>query len=77
MPPRSTGSGQAESRTELARRLYREFYVACFWHRKPDLVVTEDMIPLIIRGLRTHGGRRGLLAAARLADSEAASDECP
>jgi hypothetical protein len=77
MPPPHTGSAQKpESRTELARRLFREFYAGCFWHLKPDLVVTEDMIPIIIRGLRTHGGRRGLLAAVQLEESEASPDEC-
>jgi hypothetical protein len=51
---------------DLANRLFREFYTTCFWHLKPDLVVTEALLPLIVKGLRTHGGRRGLLAAARL-----------
>jgi hypothetical protein len=67
---------QSESRIELARRLYREFYAACFWHLKPDLVVTEEVIPIILHGLRTHGGRRGLLAAAQLEEREVSSDEC-
>lgn len=55
-------------RVERANRLFREFYTACFWHMKPDLVVTEAMIPIIVRGLRTYGGRRGMLAAAELAE---------
>ena len=72
MPPPHTGSARKpESRSELARRLYREFYAACFWHLKPDLVVTEDLIPIIIHGLRSHGGRRGFLAAAQLEVPEA------
>jgi hypothetical protein len=65
----------SESRIELARRLYREFYAACFWHLKPDLVVSEQVIPIILRGLRAHGGRRGLLAAAQLKEQEVSSDE--
>jgi hypothetical protein len=56
----------AESRLELANRLFREFYASCFWHHRPDLVITEDLIPLVVQGLRSHGGRKGLLAAARL-----------
>jgi hypothetical protein len=52
----------------LANRLYREFYTACFWHMKPDLVVTEAMIPVVVKGLRTYGGRRGMMAAAELAE---------
>ena len=54
------------ARLKLASALFREFYASCFWHMKPDLIITEELIPLIIKGLRTHGGRRGLLAAARL-----------
>jgi hypothetical protein len=76
LPPDAGTARKAESRVDLARRLYREFYAACFWHLKPDLVVTDEVIPIIVRGLRQHGGRRGLLAAARLQESEAASDEC-
>jgi hypothetical protein len=53
-------------RLALANQLFQEFYAPCFWHMKPDLVVTEDKIPLIIKGLRTYGGRRGLRAAAKL-----------
>jgi len=58
----------AQERLELASRLFREYYAACFWHLKPDLRVTEEMIPIVVKGLRTHGGRRGALAAARLLD---------
>ena len=56
----------AEERLELARRLFREFYSFCFWHCRPDLLITEEKIPLVVEGLRRHGGRRGLLVAARL-----------
>jgi hypothetical protein len=76
MSPPQTRTTTAESRIDLARRLYREFYAACFWHLKPDLVVMEETIPVIVRGLRAHGGRRGLLAAGHLEEAEAASDEC-
>jgi hypothetical protein len=51
---------------KLARELFKEYYASCFWHMKPDLIVTEAMIPLVIKGLRAHGGRRGFLAAAQL-----------
>ena len=58
----------AADKVELANRLFREFYAACFWHMKPDLVVTEALIPTIVKGLRTHGGRRGMIAAAELTE---------
>ena len=66
-------SGESEARAcrlELANQLFREFYTACFWHMKRDLTVTEEMIPLIVKGLRTHGARRGMMAAARLLNGE-------
>jgi hypothetical protein len=58
----------AEERLELANRLFREYYAACFWHLKPDLRITEEMMPIVVKGLRSHGGRAGALAAARLLD---------
>ncbi|MSQ96089.1 MAG: hypothetical protein EXR98_16260 [Gemmataceae bacterium] len=56
------------SAVEFARFLFRAHYANCFWHLKPDLAVTEEMIPLVIKGLRTHGGRREFQAAAELAE---------
>jgi hypothetical protein len=48
----------------LANRHCREFRSLCFWHSPPDLVVTEDLIPFVIKGLRGHGGHRGFRLAA-------------
>jgi hypothetical protein len=56
----------AEERVALAQRLFHEYYIQCFWHMKPDLVVTEATIPSIVSGLRYHGGRRGAIEAAKL-----------
>jgi hypothetical protein len=53
-------------KVELANQLFRQFYARCFWHMKPDLQITEPMIALIVKGLETHGGHEGFLAAARL-----------
>ncbi len=55
-------------RLELAQQFFKEYYASCFWHLRPDLVVTEAMLPIIIRGLRTHGGKKGVQAAALLID---------
>jgi hypothetical protein len=55
-----------EERVALAQRLFQEYYIQCFWHMKPDLVVTEANIPSIVSGLRHHGGRRGAIEAAQL-----------
>jgi hypothetical protein len=55
-----------EERLELANRLYREYYTRCFWHSPRDLVITEELIPLVVKGLRHNGGRRGFILSARL-----------
>lgn len=56
-------------RLELANLLYREFQNRCFWHSPRDLVITEDLIPFVVKGLRAHGGHRGFKLAARLQTS--------
>jgi hypothetical protein len=53
-------------RLELANLLYREFQNRCFWHSPRDLVITEDLIPFVVKGLRTYGGHRGFKLAAKL-----------
>ena len=60
-------------RLELANLLHREFHKRCFWHSPPDLVVTEDLIPFVVKGLRAHGGHRGFKLADKLQSMEAAS----
>jgi hypothetical protein len=59
-----------EERLELANRLYREYYARCFWHSPRDLVVTEELIPLVVKGLRQNGGWRGFILSARLLPSD-------
>lgn len=55
-----------DEKLALANELFREYRAVCFWHMRPDLVVTEAVLPSIVEGLRTHGGKKGALAAARL-----------
>ena len=54
-------------RVREARRAFREFHAQCFWYLRPDLQVSLDDVPEIVRGLRRNGGRKGFLVAARLA----------
>lgn len=54
-------------RIREARRAFRKFHAQCFWYLRHDLAITLDDLPEIIRGLRRSGGRKGLLAAQRLA----------
>jgi hypothetical protein len=60
-----------QERLELANELYREFHTRCFWHSPRDLVITEDLIPFVAKGLRTHGGRRGFILSGKLQPKEA------
>jgi hypothetical protein len=53
-------------RLELANRLYREFHTRCFWHAPRDLVITEELIPFVVKGLRADGGRRGFILSGKL-----------
>ncbi len=53
-------------RLELANQLYREFHTRCFWHAPRDLVITEDLVPFVVKGLRTYGGRRGFILSGKL-----------
>jgi hypothetical protein len=62
-------------RLELANRLYREYRAQCFWHSPPDLVITEDLIPLVVKGLRKHGGRRGFIVSKQLQPSRKSERE--
>ena len=55
-----------EERLELANRLYREFRGQCFWFSPRELVITEDQIPFVVKGLRANGGRRGFVLAGKL-----------
>ena len=60
-------------RLELANLLYREFQNRCFWHSPRDLVITEDLIPFVVKGLRTYGGHRGFKLAGKLQPSPTTS----
>lgn len=53
-------------RIEQANQLYREFHTRCFWHCPRDLVITEELIPFVVKGLRTYGGRAGFMLAGKL-----------
>lgn len=54
------------TRVERAQRLFEQYRAQCFWHMRPDLVVTDADLAAIVHGLRMHGGRAGFLAAEDL-----------
>lgn len=57
---------------ERATKLFHEFRGKCFWHSPPDLVITEELVPFVIKGLRDNGGHRGFMLAAELQSLAAA-----
>jgi hypothetical protein len=65
-----------EARLDLANRLYREYHTRCFWHCPRDLIITEELVPLVVKGLRKHGGRRGFILSGQLRVGRAA-DQSP
>lgn len=53
-------------RVREARKIFQAFHAQCFWFMRPDLRVTVDDIPELVRGLRQNGGRQGFFLAAKL-----------
>ncbi|WP_165068843.1 hypothetical protein [Paludisphaera rhizosphaerae] len=59
----------SRKRSELAEQaaeLYRRFHTRCFWHCPLELEITEELIPFVVKGLQTHGGREGFRLAGML-----------
>jgi hypothetical protein len=73
----SAGGQEPDEQLALANQLYCEFYAQCFWHSPRDLVITKELVPFVVKGLRHHGGRRGFLLAETLRpkDTRAESGE--
>jgi hypothetical protein len=69
--------GNLDERLALANQLYREYHTRCFWHCPRDLEITEELLPLVVKGLRTHGGRRGFILASKLLPEAAPSSREP
>lgn len=55
-----------DGRLLLAREAFRRFRGQCFWFMRPDLEITAAYLPMIVRGLRLHGGRVGFALADRI-----------
>ena len=54
------------ARLALAQQAFERFYTRCFWFMREDLLVGEEDLEAIIRGLRAHGDREAFLLAAKL-----------
>lgn len=61
--------GETVDRIALAAQLYREFHASCFWHCPKDLVITEDKVEFVAKGLRAYGGHRGFRLAGKLTET--------
>ena len=55
-----------DEKLALARRAFREFSLECFWSADPNTRIEEAHIPVVVRGLRRHGGHAGYRIAAEL-----------
>jgi hypothetical protein len=62
----SRKDAQAMVRIREARRAFRKYYAQCFWFMRDDLEIGLEDIPEIVKGLRLHGGQRGIELAERL-----------
>ena len=65
---KETGQSASDKITvlERAQELFEKYYEQCFWHKRRDLIVTENNLHQIIKGLRTYGGRNGFMEAHKL-----------
>lgn len=63
-------------RVALAQQLYDEFRVQCFWYSPRDLVITEELIPFVWKGLRANGGHRGFILSGKLRPAAQDGREC-
>lgn len=58
--------GPAVDPVARATQLFDENYLRCFWHMRRDLAFTRESIYLVLKGLRSEGGRQQWLDAASL-----------
>jgi hypothetical protein len=66
MEPQAEQRQLGADKIALAKRIFSQYYAACFWHMRPDLDITEATIPILIKELRNNGGLAAMRAAAQL-----------
>ena len=54
------------ARVREAQQAFRKYYAQCFWFMRKDLQIGSEDIPEIVKGLRLHGGQKGMKLAERL-----------
>jgi hypothetical protein len=65
-PSTATVSPASPAKLALAQQAFERFHSRCFWFMREDLLVHEEHLEAIIRGLRAHGNREAFLIAAQL-----------
>lgn len=60
------GTELPDRRLDLAREAVARYGTRCFWFLRPDLVLTEEHLPMVVQGLRNRGDREAFLLADRL-----------
>ncbi len=71
LPDRATPDAVAQpeptnAAVVLAAQAFRRFYASCFWSADPQLLITAESVPFVVRGLRENGGHAGYRAAAEI-----------
>lgn len=56
---------------------FEQYRTQCFWFMNPRLVVTEETLPRIIKGLLSHGDRRAYVLGRQLAEAARTSQANP
>ena len=41
------------------QKIFSEMHTRCFWYMRSDVKLTVEHIPIILGGLRLHGGHKG------------------
>ena len=59
-------SAPTPDRLTLARDAFARYRAMCFWFVRPDFIVTEATIDVVIRGLRQSGDREAFVLADKL-----------
>lgn len=56
-------SGATPRAIAHAQVAFERYYSQAFWHHRRDAVITSQMIPVVVAGLKRYGGRSGFQEA--------------
>lgn len=55
-----------KDKLHIAQDAFQKFHTICFWFMREDLIITEEDLPAIIKGLRENGTREAYQIVDRL-----------